>query len=225
MVDSAALSFSFLQGILAFFSPCAVALLPGYLSAFLTKNAEPDQRISMAQGLRSAIWYGSMSMLGIITVYGIAGVLLIIAAQLIKQYLVYVVITMGAAIIVLGVFMLLGRTLALNIHGSYRTFKNESANAFVFGTAYGLGALGCLFPLFLVVATTAVSAGMAGSAYIFAYAFGMAIFMLLFYIMALFAKQHMQRSLSTILPYVGPVGGSVVILAGVYIIWYQSALL
>lgn len=223
MVDSALLSFSFLQGVLAFFAPCAVVLLPAYLSAFLTQRVEGQ--ISLARGVRRAMWYGGMSMLGIVLVYALAGVLLIFAAQLVKHYMVYIVTAMGAVIIVLGMFMLLGKVVSLNIHGPQGKFKSESAEAFVFGTAYGLGALGCLFPLFLVVATAAVSKGLAGSAYILAYGTGMALFMLLFYLLALFAKQRMQRSLSRILPYVSRVGGIIVMFAGIYIIWYQSVLL
>ena len=225
MIDSTALAFSFFQGVLAFFSPCAVALLPGYLSAFLTQKSGQVEAISLAHGLRRALWYGGMSMLGVLLVYAFAGTFLIFAAELIKQYLVYVVIGMGVAIIALGIFMLLGKTITLNIHGPQRRFRNQSADAFVFGTAYAVGALGCLFPLFLVVATLAVSAGMAGAAYIMAYASGMALFMLLFYVLALFARERMQQSLSRLLPHIGRAGGAVVIFAGVYIIWYQSALL
>ena len=30
--------FSFMQGVVAFFAPCAVALLPGYIAAFISRN-------------------------------------------------------------------------------------------------------------------------------------------------------------------------------------------
>jgi cytochrome c biogenesis protein CcdA len=119
------------------------------------------------------------------------------AAQLLKENLVYVVIAMGAGIIGLVVLMLLGRPVTLPIHGPQRRFPNRSADAFLFGTAYGLGALGCLFPLFI----------------------------LLFYMLALVARDRLQRSLRGVLPYVNRFAGVVVILAGIYIIWYQSALL
>jgi threonine/homoserine/homoserine lactone efflux protein len=43
--------------------------------------------------------------------------------------------------------------------------------------------------------------------------------------LALVARDRLQRSLRGVLPYVNRFAGVVVILAGIYIIWYQSALL
>lgn len=210
--------FSLLQGILAFFAPCAVALLPGYLSALLTRDGTPKNM------LRHTLALASLTMIGIALVYIIGGVLLLTIAQLFKQYIPWVVIAMGALIIVMGGFMLAGRSVALPIHGPQAQSKNTYIEAFIFGIAYGLGALGCLFPFFLIVVTTAIADGLIGLTYILAYIIGMASFMLLFYLLAVYAKEFLKTQVRRLMPYITRISGFVIILAGIYIIYYQSAL-
>jgi len=214
--------FSFFQGVLAFFAPCAVALLPGYLSNLLRRGNEGASKKKL---LFRAITLGSLSMLGIAIVYAIGGLLLFTLASAIKAYIVYVVITMGVLIIILGGFMLAGKDVSLPVHGPNAKSKNAYLESFIFGIAYGVGAFGCLFPLFLLVVTQAVAAGAIGASYILAYILGMGVFMMLFYILAVFAREFLQKQLRKVLPYVTRFSGAVLILAGAYIIYYQSVLL
>jgi len=214
--------FSFFQGVLAFFAPCAVALLPGYLSNLLRRDNEES---SKARLLLRALTLGSLSMLGIAIVYTIGGVLLFTLASFVKGYMVWIVITMGVLIMILGAFMLAGKDISLPVHGPNARTKNAYLESFIFGIAYGIGAFGCLFPLFLLVATQAIAAGAIGATYILAYILGMAIFMLLFYILAVFAREFLQKQLRKILPYITRVSGAILIIAGAYIIYYQSVLL
>ncbi len=214
--------FSFLQGVLAFFAPCAVALLPGYLSNLLRRD---NENASKKKLLLRALTLGSLSMLGIAIVYAIGGALLFTLASVIKAYMVWVVITMGVLIIILGGFMLAGKDVSLPVHGPNARTNNAYLESFIFGIAYGIGAFGCLFPLFLLVATQAIAAGAIGMTYILAYILGMAVFMLLFYILAVFAREFLQTQLRKVLPYVTRFSGTVLMLAGAYIIYYQSILL
>jgi len=219
-MNFALLSFSFLQGILAFFAPCAVALLPGYLSAFLTRE----------QNTKTPLWikillFSSLTILGIITIYALAGILIFSIASIIKQYMVYVVLIMAIIIILFGIMMLMGKSISLPIHSPRVKAKAQFIEAYLFGIAYAIGSLGCLFPLFLVVMTSALQAGAEGILYLIAYAIGMSIFMILFYSLAVAGKQFLHKWLNKFMPYVLRIGGAIVIAAGIYIIWYQSALL
>ncbi|MDD9953029.1 MAG: hypothetical protein OXR66_01710 [Candidatus Woesearchaeota archaeon] len=220
MIELSLLSYSFVQGILAFFAPCAVALLPGYLASFVTRAAGEKKNV-----LQTAMLLGCSTILGIILIYAVAGTLLFTIAQLVKQWIPWIVVGMGVLIIILGIMMLLGKNVSLPLHGPQLQSKNQYVEAFIFGIAYGLGALGCLFPLFLVVVAASLKAGFIGVSYIIAYGVGMSLFMLLFYILAVTAKEYLQKSLSKIMPHVMKIGGLAVIIAGIYIIWYQSALL
>lgn len=223
MIDLNLFWFSFTNGALAFFAPCAVALLPGYLAALLAKHKSASKTGVIANALLLA----ALTIAGIAIMYLLGGILIFTVASLVKKYLVYIVIGMGILVILMGVAMVLGKQVSIPIHGPNATRKSQYTEAFIFGIAYGLGALGCLFPLFLVVATGALNAPnvVLTSVYFLAYAAGMSLFMLLFYIGVVVAQKYTQRVLTRIMPYVIRIAGVLVILAGLYVIYYQSALL
>lgn len=217
---NAFLGFSFLQGVLAFFAPCAVALLPGYIAAFVGRHNATKGRI-----VARASMLAGLSILGIVTVYVLAGILILTLNQLLKQAMPYIASAMGVVFIGVGVLMLGGKNVALNLHMRDRNVSSESLEAYLFGVAYGVGALGCLFPLFLLVAFTAIAAPFwTGVSYLAAYLAGMSMLMLLFTLLAVVAREKLMRHLPRVLPYVTRVAGGMMIIAGIYVIWYQSAL-
>jgi len=217
--------FSFIQGMLVFLAPCAVALLPAYIVSFISRNKEQSssKKYLVLRGLKLA----SLSILGILIIYAIAGTIIIFASQLIKDYMKWVAITMGGGLIILGILMLLGRNVSLNIHLKQKKHDSETAEAFFFGVAYAIGALGCLFPLFLVVTTQALAAPsiLIGGSYIFAYFLGMSVLMITTILLSIFAKDYLMRQLRKILPHMNKISGILLILAGMYIIQYQLVLI
>jgi cytochrome c biogenesis protein CcdA len=217
--------FSFVQGVLAFLAPCAVALLPGYIVAFISRNSEGNPTIAKrtARGLKLAL----LSILGILVIYVIAGAMIIVAAQILKEYMKWITIGMGAILIVLGIFMVMGKNLSFSINLNNPTHKSEAVEAFVFGMAYAIGALGCLFPLFLVVATQAMAAPSAllGASYIGAYFTGISGMMIATILLSTFAKNWLMKYLRQILPHMERITGGLLILAGIYVIHYQMVLI
>lgn len=217
--------FSFVQGVLAFLAPCAVALLPGYIVAFISRNSDGDPGLSVRlyRGLKLAL----LSILGILAVYAIAGVLIIVAAQLLKDYMMWITIGMGAVLIVLGILMVMGKDVSFSINMNDPTDRTESVEAFIFGIAYAIGALGCLFPLFLVVATQAIAAPTVwmGTSYIGAYFVGISGMMIATILLSTFAKDLLMKYLRKILPHMERITGGLLIVAGIYVIYYQTALL
>jgi len=168
----------------------------------------------------------TFSILGILLVYAIAGVLIVLASQLLKEYMKYITIGMGAILIIIGILMLLGKNLAFTFNIKEPSTKSETKEAFFFGTAYAIGALGCLFPLFLVVATQAMAAPsmLEGSSYILAYFVGISSMMILIILLATFAKNFLMKHLRKILPHMERLTGVVLVLAGIYVIQYQMSL-
>lgn len=216
--------FSFFQGMLAFFAPCAVALLPAYIVSFISRNKDKisSKKDLILRGLKLA----SLSILGILVIYAIAGILIILASQLIKEYMKWVAITMGGGLIILGILMFMGKNISLNIHLKHKKYDNETAEAFFFGLAYAIGALGCLFPLFLVVTTQALAAPsiVIGGSYIFAYFLGMSVLMITTIMLSIFARDYLMNQLRKILPHMNKISAVLLILAGIYIIQYQWVL-
>jgi len=208
---------SFLQGVLAFFAPCAVALLPGYLAHFLQKNTTEKNKF------RKTTLYALSTVAGITLIYLIASILFYTVSSLLKSILPYIVITLGFVLIVFGIMMVFNKTISFSFHAQAKS-KSSYVEAFLFGITYGLGALGCLFPLFILLLTQALTHS-AGYLFFIAYGLGMASLMFAFYFLAILAKTFVQKSLMKILPYITRIGGVVIILGGAYIIWYQSGLL
>ncbi|SHG51353.1 cytochrome c-type biogenesis protein [Salegentibacter echinorum] len=218
------IGFSFLQGVLAFLAPCAVALLPGYILAFISRNPESGSKVStrLARGFKLA----SLSILGILLIYSIAGAMIVMAGQFLKDYMKWITVVMGAILILLGILMLLGKSISFSFNIQNSNPKTEAIEAFIFGIGYAIGALGCLFPLFLIVATQAMAAETIweGSSYILAYFSGISIMMILTILLAIFAKNLLLQNLRKILPYMEKITAVLLVFAGVYVIYYQMSL-
>lgn len=214
-----------MQGVVAFFAPCAVALLPGYIAAFVSRTAEgqPTMSTKTIRGLKLSF----LSIAGILLVYFIAGVLIVVAAQVLKQYMKWVTVGMGSILIILGLLMLFGKSLSLSVNMNTTKNRSEVMEAFVFGIAYAIGALGCLFPLFLVVATQAMAAPSLwmGASYIGAYFTGISLMMIIVIMLSTFARDFLMKYLRKILPHMETFTGGLLIAAGAYVIYYQMVLI
>jgi cytochrome c biogenesis protein CcdA len=86
--------------------------------------------------------------------------------------------------------------------------------------------LGCLFPLFLVVASQALSEPntLLGFSYIVAYFVGISVLMITTIISSIFAKDFIARKIHSILPHMQKISAVLLMVAGVYIIYYQMVL-
>ncbi len=217
--------FSFGQGVLAFFAPCAVALLPAYIVSFISKNQEANtSKIHLIfRGLKLALF----SILGILLIYAIASGFIVLAAELIKSYMKYIAIGLGVLLIILAVLILLGKNISLNIHINAKQYKSEVKEAFFFGVAYAIAALGCLFPLFLVVASQALTEPntLLGVSYIVAYFIGISLLMFIAIMGSIFARGFISQKINSVLPYMQKITAILLLLAGIYTIYYQVALI
>lgn len=216
--------FSFVQGVLAFLAPCAVALLPGYIAAFISRNTKgnPALKTRLYRGFKLAF----LSIAGILVIYSIAGVMIIAASQVLKDYMKWITVGMGVILIILGILMVLGKNVSFSVNMNRTTSGSESIEAFIFGIAYAIGALGCLFPLFLVVATQAMAAPtvLEGGSYIGAYFAGISGMMISTITLSIFAKDFLMKYLRKILPHMEMITGVLLIGAGAYVIYYQMVL-
>lgn len=217
--------FSFLQGVVAFFAPCAVALLPGYIVAYITRTGE--SKLQITTKLRRGLKLAFLSILGILVIYSIAGGFIVFASQILKAYMKWVTIGMGGILIVLGGLMIAGKSITFSVNVNHTSSKSETWEAFVFGVAYAIGALGCLFPLFLIVATQALAAPslLLGGSYIFAYFLGISLMMIITILLSTFARNLFMKYLRKVLPHMDIITGILLVLAGGYVIYYQMILI
>ncbi|MDR9417309.1 MAG: cytochrome c biogenesis protein CcdA [Gracilimonas sp.] len=117
-------------------------------------------------------------------------------------------------------------TFSLNVN-QHTNQSSEAWEAFIFGIAYAIGALGCLFPLFLIVATQAMAAPtpILGASYILAYFTGISLMMITAILLSTFARDLFMKYLRKILPHMELITGILLILAGAYVIYYQMILI
>jgi len=98
---------------------------------------------------------------------------------------------------------------------------------FVFGIGYAVASLGCTLPVFLVVASLAMSAGnllFAISQFV-SYALGMGLVLTVVIVAATFFQSAVRRWIRSLLPHVHRLAAAFLIGAGVYLVdyWLRAA--
>lgn len=218
-------------GLLSFFSPCVLPLVPPYLGYLagvsldqLTGEADDDQDAS-----RRAFVSALVFVLGFSTVFVLLGATASFFGQFIRAYLDYLGYIAGAAIIVMGLHFLGVFKIGLLYREARVHVDKKPAGplgAYVIGLAFGFGWTPCVGPilaaiLFVAGAKDTVSQGMI---LLSAYAMGMGI---PFLVAALFAgpflkfMQRFRRHMGT----VEKAMGGVLVLTGIMFLTGQMAVL
>jgi cytochrome c biogenesis protein CcdA len=133
----------------------------------------------------------------------------------------------GAALVVMGLWMLAGRTLYTGIFERLAARIGDPKamgvrGFFLFGLAYGLASLSCTLPVFLAVMGGSLTAGSfaAGAGRFLGYGLGMAsVLLVLTLALALFKGGVISR-LRGVTRYVQPISAALLVVAGAYIIFY-----
>lgn len=135
-------------------------------------------------------------------------------------------------IIGIGVAKAFGKTILLNIPSPRGFFYNRSSNDgkeigypnfFLFGMGYSIASLSCTLPLFLLVVFQGLSTGgiMEGSIVFLTYALGMGSVMIAISIAISASNQTFVRYLRKLAPKMNIITSLVLILAGIYLIYYN----
>lgn len=169
-----ALPVALLAGLVSFFTPCVVPLLPGYL-AYATGMSASDVTTDAHRG--RAVAGTALFVLGFAAVFVTAGVLFGAVGSALLTYQVLVTRIVGVLAIVMGLVFAglvpLGRReLRLS-----RLPAVGLAGAPLLGIVFGLGWTPCLGPTLSVILTLALSEGSAsrGGLLAFTYALGLGI--------------------------------------------------
>ncbi len=170
-----ALPVALLAGVVSFFSPCVLPLLPGYLS-YATGLAATD--VTTGQGSRGRMLAGtSLFILGFAFVFVSGGALFGGLGGLLMTYSRVISIVIGVLAIVLGLVF------AGVIGIGQRTVRISKAPAVglaaapLLGLVFGLGWTPCIGPTLSVVLTLAINEGTAlrGALLALVYALGLGI--------------------------------------------------
>ena len=213
------LAFSFLAGFGSFFSPCGVALIPAYVGyAIRGEGANP----TLASKIKNGLVYGVLAAIGIILVYFVFAAAVSLLRNIVGPILFYLALATGTLLVILGIAMFAGKGVGFEIPLPFKKLSPKFG-FLMFGTAYGLGSLGCTLPLFLLVIANALTAQNI-SLFLLHFVFFLSPIALLiigFTLASFFAQEAVARSLSKLTPYIVKISPLIIILAGFYIIYFQ----
>jgi len=224
-MNTVLMGLAFSAGIMAFFSPCNFPLLPAYISYFICENDEEESANSECDPgnftyLGDSIKMALIAISGFFTVFITFGLISSVIGSLLTKYFPYLAIFVGFILIGLGILLLIDRKLSItppawmkfNISGPFRYY--------LFGIAYSMASLACVFPVFLmVVFTTMSSDGLASGIWAFIlYASGMSVMLIIATVAIAMSKNEFINRFKSILPYINRISGIVIIIAGIILI-------
>ena len=225
---TASFLFAFAAGMVSAVNPCGFAMLPAYLGLYLGGDEPDAHALHPLQQLGRALIVGGTVTAGFVVLFGAAGAVLGLGARsVVVGILPWLGLGIGIALALVGSWMVGGGKL-------YTGFAAQAASRmgnpnkvspkgyFLFGLSYGTASLSCTLPIFLTV----VGVSIAGTSILsilgnfFLYGLGMGVVITALTLGMAFFKGAMVGGLRKVLPYVGPVGSWLMVVAGAYIVFY-----
>ncbi|MEG0177574.1 cytochrome c biogenesis protein/redoxin [Anaerorhabdus sp.] len=218
----------FVEGVLSFFSPCVLPLIPLYIG-YLTSEAKSVDEEGNIVYKRSKVFLTTLFfVLGVSTVFFIAGISITAFKDFFLEYQLVLSMIGGMILVVFGLIHLNVLSFPL-LKGEYRLpikLDLKSMNylkAFLLGFFFSFAWTPCIGPMLssaLILAASASSALM-GNFYILAYALG---FIVTFLILGLFTEQvlNLLKKHQNVIKYTVMVGGAIILIMGIWMIFTSS---
>ncbi len=219
--------YAFGAGMVTTVSPCGIAMLPAYVSLYLgTKEKGLWARSSLRRGARALTMSGVVT-LGFVVFFGIMGAILSLGGQFLIAYIPWAAVIIGVALILLGIYLLSGGHLYTNLPARLAGRLSKSGDLgikgfLIFGIAYGIAALSCTLPIFLVVVGSALATKgfTSGLLQFVSFALGMGFVIAIVTIGSMLFKETVNRWLRRLVPVVARLSGLLLIFAGGYILYF-----
>ena len=213
------LGLAFAAGMVAAFNPCGFAMLPAYLALVIERGG--GGRFS-AVG-RALLATAAMS-LGLLAFFGLFGVLTVSVASTVQRYLPYGTVVIGAAMVVLGLWLLAGRHVPGLPTGLGARWAPTArlGSMFGYGIGYALASLSCTVGPFLAVTGSGLRSGspLAAIGVYAAYTAGFALVVGVLAVAVAVASATAIGRMRRMLPYVNRVSGAVLVAVGLYVAYY-----
>ena len=211
---------AFGAGMVATINPCGFAMLPAYLSYFLGSG---EAGAESSRGVGRAAVVGGAVTLGFVAVFAVAGTVISNLSRALLDYVPYVTVVIGVALVVLAVAMLLGFEPAVRLPKLEKgTGSREFGSMFVFGVSYAVASLGCTIGPFLSVTATTFrhQSFVSGLATFVVYGLGMGVVVVSLTVYTALARNGLLRWLRRAMPYVNRVAATLLLLSGAYVTYY-----
>jgi cytochrome c biogenesis protein CcdA len=219
--------YAFGAGMVTTVSPCGIAMLPAYVSFYLEAREGTFWAKSPARRTWRALAMSAVVTIGFVLFFGLIGTILSLGGQFLTRFIPWAAVLVGVVLVLLGVYLLIGKHLYVGLMArlTARLTKRKGSGVLsfgIFGIAYGVAALSCTLPIFLVVVGSAVSLGGFGSGILqfVSFALGMGFIITVVTFGTAFFKEGLQRWLRRLIPLIDRLSGGLLILAGGYILYY-----
>ena len=219
------LAFAFTAGMLATVNPCGWAMLPSFVSYYLGSREAGFEDKPLASRMWEGLVLGLLATAGFLAIFGTAGIVISAGLRVIVKWMPLAALLVGTGLVLLGLWFIIGKSLPLSLPVPQVDLQARNPRSvLLFGIAYALASLSCTLPVFLmVIGASLTAAGLAGSAAMFlSYAAGMAVVLMSVAVGAALLKGSIVEWFRGLLPYVHRIGAVLLVLAGTYLIWYQS---
>jgi cytochrome c biogenesis protein CcdA len=219
------LAFAFTAGFFATVNPCGWAMLPSFVSYYIGSREEGYDDKPLTTRAIEGLYLGLLVTAGFLAVFGTTGIVISAGLRFVVKYMPFAALAVGLALVLLGLWLLAGKNLPFSLPVPQLEVRARNPKSvFLFGMAYAFASLSCTLPVFLaVIGASLTTAGFAGSATMFAsYAAGMATVLMSVALGAALVKGAVAQWFRKLLPYVHRLGAGLLVLAGLYLIWYQG---
>jgi cytochrome c biogenesis protein CcdA len=199
-------------GALTLLSPCGYPLFVAYLLYYV------GSRIP----LRKVICGASVVSVGFLTVFVAIGLAPAFAGQIVLRYVPILIVVAGLIVIAFGAITLSGSKLSIRMPSIGTTGRSGFSGLFIFGLAFGMATAACSAPIFLTITLLAMaSGGLLDVLFTFlVYALGMAVPVVVSGLLVATAREAVLRKLMGMRHWLDRISGMLMILVGIYLIYY-----
>ncbi len=222
----APIALAFAAGMVATVNPCGFAMLPAYLSYFMGLNDDADR--SRVAALRTALTVGGIVSFGFLLVFGVTGILISAGFRSVIDWIPWLALLVGAGVVALGIALLRGFDLNVSLFKAKRGQSGrDSRSVFAFGVSYAVASLSCTLPVFLTVVAGQVTQTnlISGLITFTVYGMGMALVLIALTVALALGKSSLVSRFRAAMKHVNTLSGVILILAGVYIVWFWGTTL
>lgn len=192
MTSSQNLSLVFAAGVFATFNPCGFAMLPAYMTMLISSAPQGLSPLKLAlRALQSA----ALMALGVISIFAIFGTVIFPISTSIQAYLPIVTISIGLALIYLGITSLFGKAPILRKLWSPNVAPSTNIKSlYLYGVTFALGSISCTIGPLLAATSSSLNLGFAKTlrAYLY-YALGISVTIAVIALLALYSQAALRR--------------------------------
>jgi len=219
-LDQNLVGLAFVAGMVAAFNPCGFAMLPAYLTLVID-----PQGSSQLTAVSRALAATAAMALGFLAVFGSFGLLTVSVASTVQRYLPYVTLTIGVALVGLGVWLVSGREIRMpNMVGNTGRWAPTArlGSMFGYGVGYAIASLSCTIGPFLAVTGSSLRNGSPAQGVLvyLAYAAGIALVVGVLAVAVALASSSLIDRMRAVLPYINRISGLILIVVGLYVAYY-----